>query len=178
MTAETARSLYGILFGLFLAAMGVLQLLKPELESLGGNQEDQRASDFKLRYGDGGEDLRKVPVSPRWVGYTLIGLGLFHIAIPRFGGPSSLFLIVMGGFLLAVVLFFHLAGPWLDARRLRRHQEKLARLAAASDTYSDELRELHANPPLVMSKRRQLLTTAILTLFGGAFLALGLTIPR
>ena len=110
MSAATAHSLYGILFGLLLAAMGVLQLLKPELEPLGGDENGPRASDFRLRYADGGEDLRKVPVSPRWVGYLLIGLGLFHVVIPRSGsGPSSLFLIVIGGFLLASFLFGLLA---------------------------------------------------------------------
>lgn len=178
-SAATAHSLYGVLFGLMLAAMGVLHILKPELEQLGGDKGGSRASDFKLRYGDGGEDLRKVPVSPRWLGYVLIGLGLFHIVIPRFGsGPSSLLLIVMGGFLLAAVLFGLLAGPWLAARRLRRYEAELARLAAASDTYSDELRALHANPPLVFSRRWQLLHNLVIALFGGAFLALGLNMPR
>ena len=178
-SAATAHSLYGILFGLMLVAMGVLQMLKPELEQLGGDKGGPRASDFKLRHGDGGEDLRKVPVSPRWMGYTLIGLGMFHIAIPRSGGgPSSLFLIVIGCSLLAAVLFTLLASPWLAARRLRRYEAELARLAAASDTYSDELRALHANPPLVFSRRRQLLHNLVIAFFGAAFLALGLTIPR
>ncbi len=179
MSAATAHSLYGVLFGLMLVAMGALQMVKPELVQLGGDKDGPRANDFRQRYGDGGEDLRKVPVAPRWVGYLLIGLGLFHIVIPRSGGgPSSPLLIVMGGFLLAAVLFGLLAGPWLAARRLRRYEAELARLAAASDTYSDELRALHANPPLVFSRRRQLLHDLVIALFGAAFLALGLSTPR
>ena len=106
-------------------------------------------------------------------------MGALHLLVPGYGGrPWPLLDIVMGGFLLAISLWDLLIRPRFDARRLRRYEADLTRLASGGDTHPDELRAMLANPPLIMPLRRQLLFTAVFTLFGGAFLALGLSHPQ
>lgn len=169
MSGWTLPDLAKIAFGLFFVAMGVMNLIDPP---------EHRATDAQLRYGDGGADLRPRAVV-RWPWVVFILLGLFYIFMSRTGpGDDPYLLIFMGGILLAFALIDLVAGPWLDRRRLRRHEARLARVAAGSETYTGELRALQANPPPAVSPRRRAFNIIFFTFFGGSFLALGLNIPR
>lgn len=160
-------------FGLFMIAIGAMLLLDPVMAA----REEARAHDWKLRYGDGGTDLRRV--MPRWPGWVMIAFGLAHIVFPTRSGNDWRFMLVMGGMLLAGGLFFLLVWPSVEARRLRRHEAELAALEArvsdySPETYAQELRALQANRPFVASPQRAWLSTGTFLLFGGTFLALGL----
>jgi hypothetical protein len=162
-----------LVLGLFMVAVGAMLLLDPIMAA----REEARAHDFKLRYGDGGTDLRRAV--PRWPGWLFIALGVAHIVLPSRSGQSWLITLVMGGFLLVCGLLGVLLTPRAQARRLRRHEAELAELEArasdyAPDTYAQELRALQANRPFVTSRQRQWFFTALFALFGGAFLTLGL----
>lgn len=162
-----------LVVGLFMIAIGAVFLLDPIMAA----REGARAHDFKLRYGDGGTDLRR-PM-PRWPAWVMIVIGLQHIVFPFRSGGDSVFMLVMGGMLLVGGLLTALLAPRAQARRLRRHEAELAQLEArvsdyAPDTYAQELRALQANRPFVASPQRQWFATALFILFGGAFLTLGL----
>jgi hypothetical protein len=170
MSGWTASSLFDVVFGLFAVTIGVMQLLDPVLSA----RAEARARDWQLRYGNAGTDLRRRPQAPRWPAFVFIAIGVKNIILPSSHAGDGPYMIVMGGMLLAAGLFFLLIWPRIEARRLRRYEAELARCAAGSESYTDELRALHANPPLVTSLPRQLVFTAFFTLFGGTMLALGL----
>jgi hypothetical protein len=123
--------------------------------------------------------------SPRWPWFVMIGAGILnlvdHHALPRSPGV----LIAVGGIGLACALWVLLAEPFRYARRLQhqevrrsRYEERLAATALDADEYSEAMRVFQASSPVPASMSWRLANAAIFTLFGGAFLALGLNAPR
>ena len=162
-----------LVVGLFMIAIGAVFLLDPIMAA----REGARAHDFKLRYGDGGTDLRR-PM-PRWPAWLFIALGVAHIVLPTRSGNGWLLTLVMGGAILVGGLLIVLLAPRAEARRLRSHEAELAELEArandyAPETYAQELRALQANRPIIISRQRHWFFTVLIILFGAAFLTLGL----
>ena len=60
MSGVDAQYLAGKTFGLYLVALGLLQWLDPVLEKPSSPGWDRRVSDWQLRYGYGGTDLRRI----------------------------------------------------------------------------------------------------------------------
>jgi hypothetical protein len=159
-----------IIFGAFMIVMGLMNLLAPFAQ-------ERRADDWQLRYGDGGTDLSRARRADWWSGFVSIALGAMALinpaALPRQPG----FLIAMGGFAVAVALWVLLAEPAFEARRWRRHEAEIALRAAGPDAdgCADEVRALRRNPPATQTPLRRRLGASLLILFGGSFLALGIT---
>lgn len=159
-----------ILFGVFMILMGLLNLLAPF-------PRERRADDWQLRYGDGGTDLSRARRTDRWSGFISIALGAMTLINPAAFPRQPGLLIAMGGFALAIALWILLAEPAFEARRLRRHEAEIALRAAGPDAdgCADEVRALRRNPPAVQTPLRRRLGAALLILFGGSFLTLGVT---
>jgi protein-S-isoprenylcysteine O-methyltransferase Ste14 len=137
-------------------------------------------SDWQLRYGHGGTDLREIPAPPpQWVAFLWIGFGALHLFVPRFAGRMEPpLLIIMGGFFLGIAVLGLLTEPWFEARRIRRYEARLETIAQRAGPQSEEMRAALSNRPRMTNRRRQLLVGLLFILFGGAFLALGLSMPR
>jgi len=167
MSGWTTPDVANVAVGLFFVSMGVMNLLDPP---------ELRASEAQLRHGDGGTDLRPARVL-RWPWVLFILMGVVYMIDTRTGpGHNPFLLILMGVLLLAAFLWAVFVDPIFAARRQRHYEAKLAALAAESDSYTDELRALHASQPVPHKMRWP--HTIVVTLFGGAFLALGLISTR
>jgi len=180
MSGVDAQYLAGKTFGLYLVALGLLQWLDPVLEKPSSPGWDRRVSDWQLRYGYGGTDLRRIPEpAPGWHVFFWIAFGACYLLIPGFAGRMEpIMMIVMGGFFLGVTLLGVLTEPWFEARRIRRYEARLEAIAQNAGQQSEEMRAALANPPRIVSRRRQLVGSLLFAAFGAAFLTLGLIAAR
>ena len=114
----------------------------------------------------------------RFNGIMMIVVALINLRDPSAVSREPWFLIGFGILALALASWSLLVEPRLHARRLERYRAQLSALALSEDDYSESLRAFHANEPAPAAPRRRLIGAVFLSLFGGAFLALGLSITR
>lgn len=175
MSGVDANYLAGKAFGLYLVGLGLLHWLHP-MRGAPSPARDRRVSDWQLRYGYGGTDLRgMLEPSPKWPAFVWLAGGALYLFVPGFGGRMEpLMLIIMGGFFLCIGFVGFVLGPWWEARRIRRYEARLETIAEEAGPQSVEMRAALANPPYMPSRRRQLFIDLAFALFGAAFLTLGL----
>jgi uncharacterized membrane protein YphA (DoxX/SURF4 family) len=174
-----------IAFGSFFLVAGAMILLAPRRAP---EPEPAWLSEARQRHGDGSISTTLAKPSfwrDRGHGLVMIFLGALQF-LPRHSSPWPPILLTVVGGLFLIVSLFVLAG-WLQSDPLfetwgqRRRRKKLERrIERGTDAYDGELRELlvHDRPAIRWAPGWGLAYTIVLTLFGGAFLALGLATPR
>jgi hypothetical protein len=118
------------------------------------------------------------PPMSRWWGLVFMLLAGMNLLMRPSVMHERGYLLAFAGLAFLVALYLLLIEPRLEARKLQRYEAELSRAALAADEYSESLRAFHANSPRSQTPRRRLLGAAVLFIFGGLWLVLGLATPR